>query len=195
MMAQLLPLILEVSPQLAKYLFGTKGVQAAAAVAAIAQQVTGTVEPEAQLAALADPNKVADLRLELAQLTARLDVEQRASDLALFQTQITDVMNARQMTLNLQAGRSPIAWGAPVVSVVVLATFGAMLGCLLTFHIPDSALALSNVMLGTLGTLTSAVVNYWVGSSSGSRAKDAVIADTARSLAVTTTPKELSPPT
>jgi hypothetical protein len=88
------------------------------------------------------------------------------------------------MTLTLTQEHSPMAWGAPIVSTVVLATFGGMLGCLLTFKIPDSALALSNILLGSLSSMAGAVVQYWVGSSSGSRAKDGVIADATRNLAI-----------
>jgi VIT1/CCC1 family predicted Fe2+/Mn2+ transporter len=197
-MAELLPELLLLAPQLAKYLFGTRSVMAAAAVREIVNRVTGTVDPAAQAAAFAEPGKQSELRLELAQLTARLDQEQRATDLALFQAQVADVANARSATLSLQAGHSAIAWGAPIVSTIVLGTFGAMLGCLMTFHIPDSALALANIMLGNLATMAMAVVSYWVGSSAGSKAKDVTIADATRNLAVSSPPPMLAvaaPPT
>lgn len=75
-------------------------------------------------------------------------------------------------------------WGIVVISIVVLVVYGAMLGCLLTFTIPPSALALANIMLGSLSTMATAVVQYWVGSSSSSRSKDSMLAEATQALAV-----------
>ena len=67
---------------------------------------------------------------------------------------------------------SPLAWGAPIVSVVVLLTFGAVVALTLFREIPPRSEVMLNVLLGTLGAMATNVVGYWVGSSVGSARKD-----------------------
>ena len=84
---------------------------------------------------------------------------------------LSDVASARNQTVELAQAKSPIAWGAPVVSTVVLLTFGLMLGIILSHSLPVGSEALANVMLGTLAAMATAVAQYWVGSSAGSARK------------------------
>lgn len=70
-----------------------------------------------------------------------------------------------------------VSWGAPVVSVIVLLTFGAVLALALLHGAPSGSETILNVLLGTLGTLASGVVNFWVGSSAGSARKTELLAD------------------
>ena len=51
-------------------------------------------------------------------------------------------------------------------------------GCseMFTLKDPDSPKDLMNIMLGSLAASFGAVVQYWVGSSAGSRDKDATVA-------------------
>lgn len=124
----------------------------------------GTDDPAAATAALADPAVVADLRKATMQVEVdllRLDNEDRAG--------------ARQQTVALAQAGSRIAWGAPVMSVVVLVTFGAVLYAVLTKAIPEGQGDIVSIMLGALTTMASAVVAYWVGSSAGSAAKDKLL--------------------
>ena len=73
-----------------------------------------------------------------------------------------------------------LAWGAPVVSVVVLVTFGCVVSLTLLRAIPAGSEAVLNVLLGTLGAMATNVVGYWVGSSAGSACKDERLAEAAR---------------
>jgi hypothetical protein len=88
---------------------------------------------------------------------------------------IADVQDARATTVRLVEQGSVIAWGAPVVSVVVLVGF-IVLSVLALRPIegvrPDVVLYL----LGAWQALAAGVVYYWVGSSAGSKAKDSTIA-------------------
>jgi hypothetical protein len=62
-------------------------------------------------------------------------------------------------------------WAAPVVSVIVLITFGSvMLLALMRAIPPENATAL-NVLLGALATMATWIVAYWTGSSAGSERK------------------------
>lgn len=72
------------------------------------------------------------------------------------------------------------AWGAPVVSVVVLVTFGTVVSLTLLRAIPAGSETVLNVLLGTLAAMATNVVGYWVGSSAGSARKDERLAEVAR---------------
>jgi len=79
---------------------------------------------------------------------------------------------------------------APIaVSILVLLMFGTALGLAMTKSLPAGSEPLLNVLLGTLTAMASQVVNFWMGSSAGSRDKDAVIA-----AAKTLAPDPKAPP-
>lgn len=86
-----------------------------------------------------------------------------------------DRASARTQTIELAKAGSRIAWGAPVVSLVVLLTFGLVLFLVLTKSIPPGQETTVSLMLGALQTMAVSVVAYWVGSTAGSRAKDDLI--------------------
>lgn len=85
-----------------------------------------------------------------------------------------DVKDARAQTIQLVQAGSVLAWGAPVVAVIVVLGF---LGALFVFMfrpipLDNSQSTLLNILLGTLGAAFTQVVNYYLGSSAGSAAKD-----------------------
>ena len=63
--------------------------------------------------------------------------------------------------------RTPAMLGAAVIT-----GFFAALGLMLWREVPDGAEPAFAIMLGALSTMTGAVVNYYFGSSVGSKAKD-----------------------
>jgi hypothetical protein len=179
----LIGLALSMAPTIASWIFGPTAAKVTAAVTTAAETITGTADPEAQAAALQDPAKATAFRVELAKIEAQAQTEQRAAELASFQAQLGDIANARAQTIALAAGKSAIAWGAPVVSAVVMVTFGMMLTLVLMRALPPGSESLANVMLGALSTMASSVVGYWVGSSSSSHSKDTTIARQSDQLA------------
>ena len=86
-----------------------------------------------------------------------------------------DRAGARNQTVELAKAGSRIAWGAPLVSVVVLLTFGVVLHKVLSTPAGTSIDPNAAIMLGALTTMATAVVAYWVGSSAGSAAKDKLL--------------------
>lgn len=71
-----------------------------------------------------------------------------------------------------------IRWIAPiVVSILVVLMFGAVLGLILSHPLTmdQTTFAILNLLLGTLAAGFTTVVQYWLGSSSGSKAKDATV--------------------
>jgi membrane protein DedA with SNARE-associated domain len=78
-----------------------------------------------------------------------------------------------------------LAWGAPIVSVVVLLTFGGVVSLTMLRTIPTGSETVLNVLLGTLAAMATNVVGYWVGSSAGSARKDERLAEVARAVKTT----------
>jgi membrane protein DedA with SNARE-associated domain len=91
---------------------------------------------------------------------------------------LADIQNARATTVKLVEAGSAISWGAPVVSVLVVAGFLALVGGMMFRTVPDSQVAL--VLFGSLSTAFGSVISYWLGSSAGSKDKDAMLASIAK---------------
>jgi len=71
----------------------------------------------------------------------------------------------------------PAQWGAPVVAMIVTTTF-----CILIFYAAKYGITDNPALSQLVGALTIAfgnVVGYYLGSSSASKGKDAVIAQMA----------------
>ena len=71
-----------------------------------------------------------------------------------------------------------VKYGAILVTTVVAVTFGIVLCLLLSKSIPDSDPV--KILIGTLAAKFGDSVNFWVGSSSGSKAKDEIVAGQAK---------------
>ena len=113
------------------------------------------------------------LRVQLAQIAAEQDKAARDAEQAELQAKLADVAGARTQTVQLAQARSLVAWGAPVVSGVVLVTFGVVMALALTRSLPAGSETVLNMLLGTLAAMATSVVSYWVGSSAGSARKPA----------------------
>jgi hypothetical protein len=171
-MGALIPLAISLAPEIGKWPFGSKGEQTAQAVAQVVQTVTGTTDDAvAQQVVARDPSVAAQLRVQLAQLAAQQEQVARQADLDALKAQIGDVQNARAQTVALAQAKSAVAWAPPIVSIVVLATFGLVMWAALTRALPPGSETILNMLLGTLAAMATSVVGYWVGSSAGSERK------------------------
>lgn len=145
---------------------------------AIAGALGTDATPEAVSAALADNPDVAIAKLK--------DLESKRQDeLAEYQAQLADVQDARGTTVELVKQGSPIAWGAPAISVVVIGCFALTMFMVLRWGIPAGTDA--NVVIGlteTLKQLSVAVVFYWVGSSDGSKRMGEAVREIARNSSI-----------
>ncbi len=170
---------LDLAPELGRWLFGAGAAPALAAVEAAVREVTGAEAPAAQVAVLADPEVAGRLRVALARIAAERAAASEAAGQTALAARLADVAGARAATVALAQAGSSTAWGAPVVSVVVLLTFAIVVGVALTRAMPPESSAILNVLMGTLGAMATNVVGYWVGSSAGSARKDARLASMA----------------
>lgn len=103
---------------------------------------------------------------------------QMQADVEKYRLELADIQNARATNVQLVHEHSPIAWGAPIVSILITIGFLGSLAVLMTTkanftEVSGQALLL---LIGSLATMQTQVVNYWLGSSHGSADKSAQIA-------------------
>jgi hypothetical protein len=198
MFALLIPLVLRLAPQLAGLIFGSKGADATAKVAAVVQTVVGDVAdlnaPGGVAAAVAhiqaNPQASADLAVQLATLQLQMQKEQddaaeamRQDALDELKTRLGDTSSARDMATELAKAHSGLAYGGVVVSVVIVAAFGWTTYSVLTTHLSATDGQFGSILVGTLAAMATQVANYWLGSSVGSSAKNALLANAQNNLA------------
>ena len=163
----LAPIAALVEPTLANWLFGPPGPkqqQIAQRAHDVVEAITGTIDPsQARQALEADSAKRDQLRLQLLQLSAQADNEQRASDAA-------DRKDSSGAIVSLVQAGSLMAWGPPVISILVLAGFGMAELLAMRGGLPANSVVL-NSLVDTVKIMSVAVVTYWVGSSTGSAQK------------------------
>jgi Glycosyl hydrolase 108 len=87
-----------------------------------------------------------------------------------------DTKDARSSFSALALANNPMAWGAPVVSSIVTLGFFGILILLITRGMSgedQQVVQIINITVGALAAGFATVVSFWLGSSQGSRAKDA----------------------
>jgi len=198
MFAALIPLVLTLAPQLAGAIFGSKGADTTAKVAAVVQTVVGAAADltapggaEAAVAHLAaNPALTSDLSVKLADLHTEMQKEldaeadaARQGALDDLKARLTDTGSARDMAAQLAQAHSGLAYGSVVVSVIIVAAFGWTTWSVLTSHLSASDGQFGSILVGTLAAMASQVANYWLGSSVSSSAKNALLANAQNSLA------------
>jgi hypothetical protein len=198
MFALLIPLVLSLAPQLAGMIFGSKGADATAKVASVVQTVVGAAAdltaPGGVAAAVAhiqaNSQASSDLAAKLADLHLQLQKEQddaaqaqRQDALDELKSRLADTGSARDMATELAKAHSGLAYGGVVVSIVIVAAFGATTYAVLTTHLSATDGQFGSILVGTLAAMATQVANYWLGSSQGSNAKNALLANAQNNLA------------
>jgi hypothetical protein len=198
MFALLIPLVLNLAPQLAGMIFGSKGADATAKVAGVVQTVVGAAAdlsaPGGVAAAVAhiqsNPQASSDLAAKLADLHLQMQKEQddaaeavRQASLDELKARLSDTTSARDMASQLAQAHSSLAYGGVVVSIVIVAAFGWTTYSVLTSHLSASDGQFGSILVGTLAAMATQVANYWLGSSVGSNTKNALLANAQNSLA------------
>ncbi|MDB5400702.1 MAG: hypothetical protein JWQ55_2720 [Rhodopila sp.] len=198
MFALLIPLVLSLAPQLASMIFGSKGADATTKVAAVVQTVVGVAadltEPGGVAAAVAhiqaDSQAASELAAKLADLHLQMQKEQDDAAQALRQdaldelkVRLADTGSARDMATELAKAHSGLAYGGVAVSVVIVLAFGWTTYSVLTTHLNATDGQFGSILVGTLAAMATQVANYWLGSSQGSSAKNALLANAQNNLA------------
>lgn len=145
----------------------------------VAQALGVPPTPEAVKEAIEtrDPAEV-QTQLSKAEVLMRTEVEKLRIELEQFKAQTEDTQDARGTTVKLAEAGSPIAWGAPVVSVLVVTGFFScvMMLFIIKIDLPPNVAQLLNVLFGVLIPSFGQVINYYLGSSAGSKDKTNTIA-------------------
>lgn len=165
-----------VAPGLATALGGPL---AGAVVGIIADKVLGRpgASQEDVAAALASGHLTGEQIVALKEAENSFAVEMAKVDQAREAAFIDDTKSARQQTVELAEAKSPIAWGAPMVSALIVSGYFFCIYQLFIVKadLPNNTFQLLSVMFGALSLAFGQVCNYWLGSSAGSkRAGDAV---------------------
>ncbi|MEO1137464.1 MAG: hypothetical protein AAFW68_12800 [Pseudomonadota bacterium] len=137
--------------QLSRAIFGKDTVDEDALANAVTQ-----ASPETLLA-LKQAEQAFQLALREAQVEEqRIDADDRA--------------NARERQIKMND------WTPSALGALVILGFFVVLGVMVARKLPPGAETEFSIMLGALATMTAAVVNYFFGSSAGSREKTRLIA-------------------
>ncbi len=116
--------------------------------------------------ATASPEQLVALKEAEIKYTSKM----KQMDLDLEQVLANDRDSARKREIAIK-DKTP-----QIVGVLLMFGFFSLLGTLMFVDIPPKNQQVLHIMLGSLGTMATAVANYYFGSSSGSKSKDDKIA-------------------
>lgn len=184
-MSPLIAFAVSLLPALAKRLVDNVIPDVEGKIADKIKNVVGTTDADQVAQKAQDPKVAAQLRVQLAQIAAEGDQREQAlqaqklqSQFDSFKAELQDTEGARTMLTDLAEQKSVIAWGPVIVSTVVVIGFFVVLSLLLLDRtIADQGnqlvMQIVNIAVGALTAGFATVVSFWLGSSQGSRNKDA----------------------
>ena len=117
----------------------------------------------------ASPEQVAQWELERAKLLDQAAARDEAAMMKLQEIDASDRANARQREATT---------GDKTPKIIAFAVTGGFFGVLLLLayvEVPNGTKEVLYVMVGSLGTAWTSIINYYFGSSSGSASKQALI--------------------
>lgn len=159
---KVLDTVKDVAPTLAGAAAGAVGgLGAAAVVSSLARAALGDKAPDSDEALpellLADPEALMRFRTMM-----------RQAELDELKIRTLDTQDAREQHKG--------SLGPVIVSVLVVIAFGLTLYALITGELPAGGVQVVLILVGTLAAGFSQVLNYWLGSSVGSKEKDRTLA-------------------
>src|ERR1700733_14227545 len=169
-----------VVPDIIKLIAGDKTGQFADQVGKAVADAVGTTDAgEAQTTLAASPTAQATLRQKLAELAVDATKAQNADAGQRAQEALNNTQSARSGLQALATTNSTIAWTAPTISYLVIGGFFIFLFVLVWLYWGKPVdnqnnfiVQIINIAVGALTAAFATVVNFWLGSSAGSRKKD-----------------------
>ena len=179
-MNPLIGIAMGLAPDIIKLIAGdTTGQLADQVGKAIADAVGTTNAGEAQTKLAANPAAQVALRQKLAELAIEATKAQNADAGQRAQEALANTQSARSGLQALATTNSTIAWTAPTISYLVIGGFFAFLFVLVWLYWGKPVdnqnnfiVQIINIAVGALTAAFATVVNFWLGSSAGSRKKD-----------------------
>lgn len=181
----LIPLLAPLIPRIAEWIGGDESGGVASQVANVVSSVAGSMDPATVAAVLADPNKAGEIATEIARVGAERDRVLQEQITARLVAGLQDTANARSQTVELAKTGGLISWSAPIVSILVLVMFGAAftMVMLVDRSYDERTTTIVNSLMGAMTLAFGSVINYWLGSSRGSAAKEEARASEASTAA------------
>ena len=179
-MNPLIGIAMGLAPDIIKLIVGDKTGQLADQVGKVVADTVGTTNAgEAQTKLAANPAAEAALRQKLAELAIEATKAQNADAGQRAQEALNNTQSARGALQALATTNSTIAWTAPTISYLVIGGFFIFLFVLVWLYWGKPAdnqnnfiVQIINIAVGALTAAFATVVNFWLGSSAGSRKKD-----------------------
>lgn len=187
-------LVLDLAPELGKWIFGSKAEATIAAVTQAVAGVSGTSDAVAATQTIAaDPSLRMQLRVQLAKIAADRQAEADAAHNAELSAWLADVGNARATYVATRDATVPrLAYFTTAATYIC--TGGFVLALVLVRGIPESAIAVISMVIGHLWTAYGNVNGFYFGSSNGSERKTDIIAGQLSSTTTTTVTAPPDPP-
>lgn len=177
----LIPLLLGLAPTVASWIMGDKTGAAVSKITGIAQDILGTTDADGiERAVAADPNLALQFKMAVLQAEADARAHEREMDrqaLEGVKAHLADVQSARSAQVDLAKTGSALSWSAAVVSVLAVASFAGILISIFVFKgaIPPDLKDVFLLLIGAAISGYNQVLNYYLGSSSGSAQKTATL--------------------
>ena len=159
-------LLAQVAPTIASALGGPL---AGLAVKTLSSALLGTEQGTEQEVAAALGSATPEQLARLKEIDANFAVTMKKLDIDLAQIDATDRNSARQREVQLK-DRTPMI----LAGVVCVGFFGTLIGLML-YGLPARGQDALLILLGALSSSFTAIIGYYYGSSSGSRAKEQII--------------------
>ncbi|MBV9655120.1 MAG: hypothetical protein JOZ42_11220 [Acetobacteraceae bacterium] len=193
-MLPLIGLAVSLVPELIRLIAGDKAGHVAQDVANAVSTATGTTDPvQAKQALTADPKIAAALQEKLADIALQATKAQNAerdaqrhdelarqnaslqAALEQLKASFADTADARGTLVKLADKESPVAYGAPVVSIVVAVGFFVVVALTIAFPERLDKNNAAYALIGTMATAFATMISFWLGSSQSSRNKDETV--------------------
>lgn len=155
----------QLAPMVAGWLAGPKAQDNAQKAVDIAERVVGGPKESVIEALKANPDKLLEYQKAVA-----------AENTAVMQAVLADIQDSRKTMVSLANMGSPLAWGAAIVSALVIAANGAMGYFIFTGKIPPENKELAMLYAGSLLAALGGCIAFWTGSSMGSMQKTNLLA-------------------
>ena len=161
------PLLGQLAPSIATALGGPlAGVAVKTLSSALFVHEDGTEAQISEAMAVATPDQLAAIK----KIDADFKVQMKSLDIDLERISAGDRDSARQMQ------RETKDWVPKVLAIVITLGFFGILIWMLLNGMPQTGTEALLMMLGALGTAWTGVVNFYYGSSAGSKAKNDLLA-------------------
>jgi len=161
------PLLGQLAPSIATALGGPlAGVAVKTLSSALFGHEDGTEEQISEAMASATPDQLAAIK----KIDADFKVQMKSLDIDLERIAAGDRDSARQMQ------RETKDWVPKLLAIVITVGFFGILVWMLVMGMPQTGTEALLMMLGALGTAWTGVVNFYYGSSAGSKAKNDLLA-------------------